>query len=249
MLVSSAWFSHSADLKIPQMKTFSLLSNPLKAAFAGLLLSGTLINAGDVKAVPCLLNSLGTCPAYNDGTFKVDSFTITPTSGWNGPSLFFNDFLNVTNSGGPNPVLSIDVSLNPGRSLPVGATLMYNVMKLGGNPFVQASSNGTVGNVPPIGSGTATITSGILGLNGGSLVSMNGIMDSDLFTTPLTSTKVTSVFGTTGPGTISSFKVEFTSGTPISTTIVPGPLPILGAGAAFGFSRRLRRRIKTSATA
>lgn len=27
----------------------------------------------------------------------------------------------------------------------------------------------------------------------------------------------------------------------------PGPLPILGAGAAFGFSRKLRRRIKASA--
>lgn len=28
---------------------------------------------------------------------------------------------------------------------------------------------------------------------------------------------------------------------------VPGPLPVLGAGAAFGFSRKLRRRIKASA--
>jgi hypothetical protein len=27
---------------------------------------------------------------------------------------------------------------------------------------------------------------------------------------------------------------------------VPGPLPLLGAGAAFGFSRKLRKRIKTS---
>jgi hypothetical protein len=27
------------------------------------------------------------------------------------------------------------------------------------------------------------------------------------------------------------------------TTAVPGPLPVLGAGAAFGYSRRLRRRI------
>lgn len=27
---------------------------------------------------------------------------------------------------------------------------------------------------------------------------------------------------------------------------VPGPLPVLGAGAAFGFSRRLRRRINAS---
>jgi len=32
-------------------------------------------------------------------------------------------------------------------------------------------------------------------------------------------------------------------------TKVPGPLPILGAGAAFGMSRRLRRRIKASASA
>ena len=29
-------------------------------------------------------------------------------------------------------------------------------------------------------------------------------------------------------------------------TEVPGPLPLLGVGAAFGFSRRLRRRISTS---
>jgi hypothetical protein len=27
------------------------------------------------------------------------------------------------------------------------------------------------------------------------------------------------------------------------TAAVPGPLPLLGAGAAFGWSRRLRRRI------
>ena len=30
-------------------------------------------------------------------------------------------------------------------------------------------------------------------------------------------------------------------------TAVPGPLPLLGAGAAFGFSRKLRRRIKLAA--
>jgi hypothetical protein len=31
------------------------------------------------------------------------------------------------------------------------------------------------------------------------------------------------------------------------TNAVPGPLPVLGAGAAFGYSRRLRRRILTKA--
>jgi hypothetical protein len=28
--------------------------------------------------------------------------------------------------------------------------------------------------------------------------------------------------------------------------VVPGPLPILGAAAAFGYSRRLRKRLSTS---
>ena len=35
--------------------------------------------------------------------------------------------------------------------------------------------------------------------------------------------------------------------TPGPASEVPGPLPILGAGAAFGFSRRLRHRIKVAA--
>lgn len=47
--------------------------------------------------------------------------------------------------------------------------------------------------------------------------------------------------------TIVNFKNTFTqvsiAGPPAS---VPGPLPVLGAGAAFGFSRRLRSRIKAS---
>ncbi len=30
---------------------------------------------------------------------------------------------------------------------------------------------------------------------------------------------------------------------------VPGPLPLLGAGAAFGFSRRLRKRVKLAGAA
>jgi hypothetical protein len=36
-------------------------------------------------------------------------------------------------------------------------------------------------------------------------------------------------------------------GLPPDSAKVPGPLPILGAGMAFGFSRRLRRRVQVSA--
>jgi hypothetical protein len=233
-------------LKIFQMKTVSLRSNPLKAAFAGILLSATLIDAGDVKAVPCMLNALGACPAFNAGGYTVSNFAIIPSSGWNDTSPFFVDFLNATVLGN---TLSIDVLLSPGRSFPVGGTLTYNVSKLG-DPILQASSNATVGGVPPIGGGTVNVASAIVGLNGGSLVSTNGAVDSDLFTVPVANTSVSTFFNTTGAGTINSFKVELTSGAPVPPpSLVPGPLPILGAGAAFGFSRRLRRRINTSATA
>lgn len=36
------------------------------------------------------------------------------------------------------------------------------------------------------------------------------------------------------------------TGDTINVNVVPGPLPVLGAGVAFGFSRRLRRRIRQS---
>jgi len=39
----------------------------------------------------------------------------------------------------------------------------------------------------------------------------------------------------------------FATATRVNTSSVPGPLPILGATAAFGISRRLRRRISLSA--
>ena len=43
--------------------------------------------------------------------------------------------------------------------------------------------------------------------------------------------------------TITNFNVSLAASGPAS---VPGPLPLLGAGAAFGWSRQLRRRIGTS---
>jgi len=40
--------------------------------------------------------------------------------------------------------------------------------------------------------------------------------------------------------------VTFLPLVPVPSTSVPGPLPVLGAAAAFGFSRKLRNRIKSS---
>jgi MYXO-CTERM domain-containing protein len=55
----------------------------------------------------------------------------------------------------------------------------------------------------------------------------------------------TGLIGTwTLDGTSESIQVILGAPTPPGAT-VPGPLPLLGAGAAFGWSRRLRKRITT----
>jgi hypothetical protein len=51
------------------------------------------------------------------------------------------------------------------------------------------------------------------------------------------------------PGVVATWSLDTTNDTinvvigPPPAAAVPGPLPLLGAGAAFGFSRRLRRRV------
>ena len=51
---------------------------------------------------------------------------------------------------------------------------------------------------------------------------------------------VTDTYRVTNTGGLNSFSNGFTQ----ASNLVPGPLPLFGLGAAFGFSRRLRNRIK-----
>ncbi len=53
---------------------------------------------------------------------------------------------------------------------------------------------------------------------------------------------------TSASGTLGTWTLD-TTGDTINVRVVPGPLPVLGAGAAFGFSRRLRQRIQRSKAA
>jgi hypothetical protein len=68
------------------------------------------------------------------------------------------------------------------------------------------------------------------------------------FTPSLTSQTFTQSFSATPSGNLVANSLgTIYSITPGPASEVPGPLPILGAGAAFGFSRRLRHRIKLAA--
>ena len=73
------------------------------------------------------------------------------------------------------------------------------------------------------------------------LTSTNGTPDSSPGAGAPTILNVANVYNSNG-GTISSVTTSFEQ---VQQVQVPAPLPILGAGFAFGFSRKLRSRIKT----
>jgi hypothetical protein len=65
----------------------------------------------------------------------------------------------------------------------------------------------------------------------------------DVFDSDLKTTRIRNDYSVT-EGSINSLQNSFTQVEgPADPETVPGPLPLLGAGAAFGFSRRLRNRV------
>ncbi len=94
-----------------------------------------------------------------------------------------------------------------------------NTLPGGPNEFLEATYSFANGNSPMV------------------LISEDGIKDADFVDGRPTVMNVSNSYNSNG-GQIDSFQNSFQQGTE-----VPGPLPVLGAGVAFGFSRKLRRRI------
>jgi hypothetical protein len=63
-----------------------------------------------------------------------------------------------------------------------------------------------------------------------------------LFDSGVTTTRIRNDYSVT-QGSVNSMRNSFTQSPLTPKDRVPGPLPLLGAGAAFGFSRRLRTRV------
>lgn len=72
----------------------------------------------------------------------------------------------------------------------------------------------------------------------------NGVLASSTLTPNLFSETFIGTLNVTNGGVQS---VNFRVNTSDTSSAVPGPLPVLGAAAAFGFSRKVRNRIKAAA--
>jgi hypothetical protein len=196
------------------------------------LSAATLINAGESKAAgfECFLSSLSTCGGLV-GDKNFTNFSLTGYTAGANSKIFVDEF---------DGVWTVTTDFQPDTTGPVNGNLKYNVAIVG-TPYTFKQTEVSLSGFAT--GGNPLITSKITGIDNG-----NAFL-ADVNTTPVktyaNNTKSITVdqqFTASSPRRLASFTTSFTQE-------VPGPLPLLGAAAAFGFSRRLRSRIKTSAAA
>jgi hypothetical protein len=131
----------------------------------------------------------------------------------------------------------VDTDFIPDLSAPSGTGEFEYNLTIDGPPNRYTFLEGGLAIIgPPVGGPTFKVKTMTTGLP----MLMADQMDADVFAPFVSGLKSISVkneyFVTRG--SINSFQNSYTQ-----TTEAPGPLPLLGAGAAFGFSRRLRTRV------
>jgi hypothetical protein len=191
------------------------------------LAGGIMVSGGAAKATV----SCGTIAAPVDCTeapWTASGFTST------GNALGSIDIEN-SNTFLPIQTGIVDIDFDPITDVTTAGTISYTLTHAGTHPAVTEIS---LSLSKPSG-GSGSVTKSIYDTLGGTLLAT--------LTANTTTTVTTPVFGNT------FYIVDDYSGSGIDATQnvfkTPGPLPMLGAGAAFGFSRKLRGRVKASRAA
>jgi hypothetical protein len=243
-------------LKINRMLPFSSFSRVLLAA--GLLGGASLsvLGAGSAKADDSFICGLGGATSISL-SYQGQCNTVDWTAGWskgdkvfkltdfaqldaNPPSgllsFIYNDFGPVGVS--PEDTYNVLTSFFPNIAPPSSGSYAYT---LAIDPVLGAGYTFDSVELDVNHSGTGqVVTKAVTGVP--DLVSTNGVPVGPVsFPGGLTSIAVRDSWVLDpNTGDISSISNTFNQ----KKSSVPGPLPLLGAGAAFGFSRRIRSRIK-----
>jgi hypothetical protein len=229
------------------------------AAFSALALSSlagsVLLSGGDAKACQTGTATLsvlllpgtgtGTCTIIDPdpliGVHDKEATIITPINLPGGTNVAFE----LTGLFSPNSQVQIDTDFNPPLVGPGSIVQQYTVKDLTANRYIDGFDLAFDGMNP---------VSGI-----------NPRVVKDIFDNPNFTGSPILTLSLDGPGSTPVTSVPRRSQYWIRDTFtpgdgsidnalntvrnVPGPLPILGAGAAFGFSRKLRGRIKATSAA
>jgi len=217
--------------------------------------AGSLLAAGSAQAtiVPGNLcwfgierGPLGTpeCTTYDPGTTLGTQFTIQDklvnlgNLNW-GPQAGTLGFqwTPISPPGFAQDQFSLQLDFNPDKEGPYAGQFDYKISVL--DPKFQFATAELDSIVSGVDIGT-TVTKKILGF--ADIVSTDG---SNVPGVPVNGKVLTvqNLWDVKAGSVLNSFGDTYTQ------AAVPGPLPLLGAGIAFGFSRKLRRRINSSAQA
>jgi hypothetical protein len=215
------------------------------SAFAlSALAGGVMLSGGEVKAAICSFAPGSPCVGSNIPTEiittdKLLSFISGPSGGVGDVEFKWVDVnANGTWYNAPADFVDewhVDVDFNP--DLQANSVLEYIVKIDTSVPHLPYFQDVTLGSI--IGPGNGTVTKDIYTVvSGGQGVLIGSILNQGTYTlTPNTYSELYIVDTVNaGTSTIDAYQNVYRQ--------TPGPLPILGAGAAFGFSRKLRSRIK-----
>jgi len=205
------------------------LAAALPAALVAILGSGT------AKAAACSDGTLSglvnvSCTTAQGFTYKLTSFT-----GFAGTDTF-----SFTNGGADN----FQYSLQGSSAYVTGSpySLVYELTA----PSGRLLDNFTTGGSTSVISSSATwVIAASPGPTASGTIAFSGQSNATAtFSPQITFSTFTGTLNVAS-GNISSVTSLVASAAPVVGA--PGPLPVLGAGAAFGFSRKLRKRIKQAA--
>lgn len=212
-----------------------------QAALAASVLAGgaSLLNAGGAMALPFPPIYPGQGPVGPDGVTTVGN--AGPTVGLGDVNLAFSGVLAGKNTyqvdtDFDGPPAGSDLLLGP-----YSGTFKYTINSAV-KPFDFA---GLTQNIVQPSSGASVTKQVCYGGYGVDCEPLLSLLDNGSATRNLSKTVNTLYITDTYTGTSTAALDNFIN----SYQTVPGPLPILGAGAAFGFSRKLRSRIKAGRTA
>jgi hypothetical protein len=199
----------------------------------------SVVSVGEARAQTTCDNfsppsSVGSC---NDGFFVADGFALTPV---NTGDPLGDGVITLTDNGTPAPSATLDVAFDAPTAAGVNGQLVYSIGYFGTEGSINQISL-TLDKPNPTDTGTVTKYISdyfdFRNIVATLTLSSSGTASANVPILPSSPYFVKDVYSGAG---INSFQ---------NTVQTPGPLSVLGAGAAFRFSRKLRTRVKASRTA
>lgn len=215
------------------------MNNRFKLGAALFAAAGTFAFAGAAPA-----NAAPACP--QPGSFPLSSITSCTQGGFTFTLTNFSGFMGVDDISFSNPVPSqFTLSIQGDTPWASGTKILnYSVTAPSGKLLSVHTASLSSALITP-GSGTFTVA----GTNSATGVMTNNNTMAGMVSYPvnLASDTFTATLSGISGGGVQTIQSSYGVVDAPPTPPVPGPLPIFGAAAAFGFSRKVRNRIKAAA--